>query len=174
MWWCGIHIHKYIYIYIIYIYIYIYICGIHHRRILWCSYRKFAWVGFELTTNEFRSDALTDWDMRPWLQLSLRAKLVHQLWFHLLNSVRLHFGYCLLLLLRQLPPLLSWRFCWTIANIANIYISIYIIYIYIYIYIYKPQTIQSANQNIMSIPENFKGWDLCRVSQNSCDKKFFL
>ena len=39
----------------------IYIYGIHHWRILWSSYRKLAWVGFEPTTTEFRSDALTDW-----------------------------------------------------------------------------------------------------------------
>ena len=35
--------------------------GIHHRRIIWSSYRKLAWVGFEPTTTEFHSDALTDW-----------------------------------------------------------------------------------------------------------------
>ena len=35
--------------------------GIHHWRILWSSYRKLAWVGFEHTTTEFRSDALTDY-----------------------------------------------------------------------------------------------------------------
>ena len=30
-----------------YIYIYIYIYRIHHWQILWSSYRKLAWVGFE-------------------------------------------------------------------------------------------------------------------------------
>ena len=49
----------------------IYIYGIHHRRILWSSYRKLAWVGFEPTTTEFHSDALTDWAIRPWVQLAL-------------------------------------------------------------------------------------------------------
>ena len=44
--------------------------GIHHWRILWSSYRKLAWVGFEPTTTEFRSDALTDWAIRPWVQLA--------------------------------------------------------------------------------------------------------
>ena len=63
----------YIYIHYIYIYIYIYICGIHHRRMPWSSYRKLSWVGFEPTTTEFRSDALTDWAIRPWVQLTLRA-----------------------------------------------------------------------------------------------------
>ena len=41
--------------------------GIYHWRILWNSYRKLAWVGFEPTTTEFRSDALTDWAIRPTL-----------------------------------------------------------------------------------------------------------
>ena len=35
--------------------------NIHHWRILRSSYRKLAWVGFEPTTTEFRSDALTNW-----------------------------------------------------------------------------------------------------------------
>ena len=39
--------------------------GIHHWRIFRSSYRKLAWVGFEPTTTEFRSDALTDWAIRP-------------------------------------------------------------------------------------------------------------
>ena len=43
--------------------------GIHHWKILWSSYRKLAWVGFEPTTTEFRSDALTDWPIRPWALL---------------------------------------------------------------------------------------------------------
>ena len=51
----------------------LYIYGIHHWRILRSSYRKLAWVGFELTTTEFRSDALTDWATRPWVQLALRT-----------------------------------------------------------------------------------------------------
>ena len=31
-----------------------------------------AWVGFEPTTTEFRSEALTDWAIRPWVKLALR------------------------------------------------------------------------------------------------------
>ena len=56
-----VYIHMYVYTYIIY--------GIHYWRFLWSSYRKLAWVGFEPTTTEFRSDALTDWAIRPWVQL---------------------------------------------------------------------------------------------------------
>ena len=44
-----IYIYKdiiYIYIYIMYINIYD-IYGIHHWRIIWSSYRKLAWVGFD-------------------------------------------------------------------------------------------------------------------------------
>ena len=58
-----IYIHTYIHIiYNIYIYIYIY----NHWRILWSSYRKLAWVGFEPTvTADFCPDALTNWVIRP-------------------------------------------------------------------------------------------------------------
>ena len=74
---------------------------IHHWRILWSGYRKLAWVGFEPTTSEFRSDALTDWVIRPWVQLALRANFVQLLQFHRLFSVTFHFGYCF----RQSPRL---------------------------------------------------------------------
>ena len=47
--------------------------GIHHWRIIWSSYRKLAWVGLEPTTTEFRSDALTDWPIRLWVQLAPRG-----------------------------------------------------------------------------------------------------
>ena len=41
------------------LYIHIYV-SIHHWRIFWNSYGKLAWVGLELTTTEFHSDALTN------------------------------------------------------------------------------------------------------------------
>ena len=50
------------------------------------SYRKLAWVGFE-----FRSDALTDWAIWPWVQLALRANFVQLLQFHVLFSVHVPF-----------------------------------------------------------------------------------
>ena len=40
-------------------------------------------MGFEPTTTEFRSDALTDWAITPWVQLPLRANFVQLLEFHL-------------------------------------------------------------------------------------------
>ena len=83
------------------------ICGIHHWIILWSSYRKLAWVGFEPTTTKFRSDALTDGAIRPWIQLALRANFVHLLQFHYLFSVGDHFGHCL----RQSPLLFWLKFC---------------------------------------------------------------
>ena len=43
--------------------------GIHHWQTLSNSYGKLALVGFEPTTTEFCSDALTDWAIRPWVQL---------------------------------------------------------------------------------------------------------
>ena len=50
--------------------------GIYHWRILWRSYRKLAWVVFEPATTEVRSDALTNWAIRPWVQVALRANFV--------------------------------------------------------------------------------------------------
>ena len=44
------------------------------------SYRKFARVGnAEPTTTEFRSGALNEWTIGPWLQVALRANFF-QLW----------------------------------------------------------------------------------------------
>ena len=61
--------------------------GIYHWQILWSSYRNLASVGFEPTTTEFRSDALIDWAIRPWVQLELRANFLQLLQFHRLFSV---------------------------------------------------------------------------------------
>ena len=61
--------------------------SIHHQRSLWNSYRKLAWEEFDPTTTEFRSDALTDWAIRPWVQVALRAHFVQLLQFHILSSV---------------------------------------------------------------------------------------
>ena len=55
--------------------------GIHHWRILWSSYRKLDWVGFEPMTTEFHPDALTNWAIRPWVQIALRANFVQLLQF---------------------------------------------------------------------------------------------
>ena len=57
--------------------------GNHHCRIFRSSYTKLAWVGFEPTTTEFRPDALTDWAIRPWVQLALGSNFVQLLQFHL-------------------------------------------------------------------------------------------
>ena len=62
----------------IYIYIYIY-----HWQIFRSSYRKLAWVGVEPTTTEFHSEATTDWAIRPWVRLALRANFVQLPQFHL-------------------------------------------------------------------------------------------
>ena len=56
-----------------------------------------AWVGFEPMTIEFHSDTLTDWAIRPWVQLTLRANFVQLLQFHRLFRLTFHFGYCLIL-----------------------------------------------------------------------------
>ena len=85
----------------IYLYITYGIHHCHHWRILWSSYRKLAWVGFKPTTTEFRSDTLTDWGIRPWVQLALWSNFVQLLQFYCFFSVKFHFGYCL----RQSPCL---------------------------------------------------------------------
>ena len=66
----------------IYIYIYIYIYGILYWRIFRSSYRKFVWVVFEPTTTEFRSNALSDWGIRPWVQVAGKTDFLQLLQFH--------------------------------------------------------------------------------------------
>ena len=73
--------------------------GIYHWRILWSSCKRLAWVRFEPKTNEFHSDSLTDWAIRSWIQLTLRANFVQLLHFYRFFSVKFLFGYCL----HQLP-----------------------------------------------------------------------
>ena len=75
--------------------------------LFWSSYTKLAWVGFEPTATEFRSDALSDWAIRPWVQLAIRVQLA--LIFHLIKlgnhtkrwvlRFTWRFGICLLLML---------------------------------------------------------------------------
>ena len=69
-----------IYIYVLYIYICIYVCyNIYIISLYDIITERFfevalelAWVGFEPMTTEFCSDTLTDWAIRPWVQLALR------------------------------------------------------------------------------------------------------
>ena len=106
--------------------------GIHHWRILW----KMAWVGFEPTINEFRSDAVTDWAIRPWVQLALRANFVQLLQFYCLFSVTFNFGYCL----RQSPRFFLSNFFWgNHMSVADIYIYINIndVCVCVSVFIYK-------------------------------------
>ena len=67
--------------------------GIHHWRILWSSYGKLPWVGFEPATTEPSSNALTDWGMRPCVQLSLKVNFLMPLEFHHLLSVTFPFNF---------------------------------------------------------------------------------
>ena len=57
--------------------------GIHQWSIFRNSYRNFARVGFKPRTTESLSDALSDWAIRPWVQLVLRDNFVQLLQFHL-------------------------------------------------------------------------------------------
>ena len=63
--------------------------GIHHWQILWSRYRKWAWVGFGPTITEFRLDALTNWTIKSWVQLGLRAYFSQLFQFQCHNSFRL-------------------------------------------------------------------------------------
>ena len=45
---------------------------IYHEELLEGN-RKLAWAGLESTTTEFRSDVLTDWAIKPCVQLVLKA-----------------------------------------------------------------------------------------------------
>ena len=105
----DIYIFIFIYVYIyIYIYIYVYIYTYIYMVFITEGFFEVAIESWPDTTIEFRSDALTDWAIRPWVQLALRANFVQLLQFHRLFSVTFHFGYCL----RQSPRLFSSNFCW--------------------------------------------------------------
>ena len=89
--------------------------NIYQWRIIWSSHRKLAWMWFEPTTN---------WVIRPWVQLALRANFLQLLQFHRLFSVAFRF---------------NWNFNWNFLYIQIIYIYISInIYKYIYICMYLP------------------------------------
>ena len=53
--------------------------GIHHGKIFRSSHRKLAWTAFQPSTTEFRSDALTDWTIKPRVQFELKANFVELL-----------------------------------------------------------------------------------------------
>lgn len=64
-------------------------------KFLWNICRKLAWVEFGPITNEFRLDHLTDWAIKSWVQLVLRANFLKLLQFYLLFGVIPRFNYCL-------------------------------------------------------------------------------
>ena len=66
----------------IYIYKHIYLYIYKPMKSFWSSYRMLAWVGFEPTTTKFRSDALTDWPIRPWVQPALKVNFIQLLQFY--------------------------------------------------------------------------------------------
>ena len=107
--------------------------GIHHWRIFRSSYRKLAWVGFEPTTTEFRSDAPTDWAIRQWVQLALRANFAQPLQFHLFSLFSIHVSFRSLL-----------------SSVAT-FVSIYI-YIYMYMYIYSQNHIFLSQFQFIFVP----------------------
>ena len=71
------------------------IYGMHQRTILRSSYRGIAWVRFDPMKTEFRLVALTDWVIRPWIQLVPRDNFVQLLQFHIFFCVWLRLDYCI-------------------------------------------------------------------------------
>ena len=65
--------------------------GINHWRIFRSNYRMLAWIGFEPMTTEVHSDALTNWAIRPWYKLALKANILQLLQLHFLFSVHISF-----------------------------------------------------------------------------------
>ena len=57
----------------------------------WGCSRKLAWVGFKPTTTEFRSDTLTNWAIKLWVELPFKNKFEQLLQFHLLFRVQISF-----------------------------------------------------------------------------------
>ena len=103
-------------------------------RILRSGYRKLVWVGLEPTTTEFYSDALTNWAIKPWVQLALRASFVQLFQFYL-------FVQCSRII--SAIAFVSRHICFK----QNLSLSLSLsLYIYIFIYIYKKwiRTITSA------------------------------
>ena len=101
--------------------------------LLWSSYRKLAWGGFEPTTTEFHSDTLTDWAIRPWFQLEPRVNFVQQLQFHCLFSVTFYFGYCLHQLPRCLMSFVKLIWTYQIFLKKSFWISFYMEPLYLVI-----------------------------------------
>ena len=101
----SIHLSNYLSV-CLSIYLFIYLYGIHHWNNL-ISYIKLAWLEFEPTTTEFRSDAQTDWAIRP------RGLLQ----FYLLFSLRFHFEYCS----RQSPRLFNRIFYRFFCSIGRLF-----------------------------------------------------
>ena len=99
--------------------------GIHHWRILWSSYRKLAWVGFEPMISEFRSDALTDWAIRPWVQYNLHAYIYIYIYTYM--YVCMYNKYITYIYIYVCVCIYIWYTC--------MYIYIYITSIHIYVYI---------------------------------------
>ena len=61
----------------------IYTYGVHHWSNFRSSCRKLAYMRFDPTTTDIRSDAPTDLPNGPWVQLAFRTKFVLLLQFHL-------------------------------------------------------------------------------------------
>ena len=77
------------------------------------SYTKLAWVGFEPTTTEFRSDALTDWAIGHEFYI-----YIHIYDIYIYTFVHIYMYVCML-------------YIYVYIYMYAIYICIYIIYIYI-------------------------------------------
>ena len=110
------------------------LCGINHWRIFRGTYRKLVWLGFESMT----PDALTDWAIRPWVQLALRANFVQLLQFHPFFQCS-HFISAIAFVSRHICFKQNLAQVYTyliILHISSIHIHIYIYILYLYMYMY--------------------------------------
>ena len=122
-------------------------------------------MGFEPTITLFRSDILSNWAIRPWVQLALRTNFVQLLQFHVLVSVRFHFSYCL----RQLQRLFNRHFVEVITSVAiqtNAFIHKYIKHTYTctYVKIVTKRRESSSSLNLSSLFANL--WNTLKYFTN--------
>ena len=135
--------------------------GIHHRRILWSSNRKLASVGFEPTTTEFNSDAVTNWVIWRWVQITFKANFVQLLQFHFFVQRQISFFLLLssvatVILIFVAALYIYIYICIYIYKLYIFHIYIYIYYIYIYICIYNWY-------NWYTLLFLFRPWSLCNA-----------
>ena len=119
----------------------------------------FTSVGFEPTTTEFNSDAVTNSVIWRWVQITFKANFVQLLQFHFFVQRQISFFLLLssvatvILIFVAALYIYIYMYIYIYVNyIYFIYIYILHIYIYIYIYIYIGRYIYVYITDITDIP----------------------